>query len=79
METIVKDIAQESGIIQKTQELCQAVAEQSDFLEVKQKIDAFMGDEYLKFQYGQINELGNLLQMKQSHGDRSQGGGDCPI
>ncbi len=68
METIAKDIAQESGIIQKTQELCQTVAEQSDFLAVKQKIDAFMGDEYLKFQYGQINELGNLLQMKQSHG-----------
>ncbi len=60
--------AKESGIIQKTLELCQAVVDQGDFQSVKQKIDAFMSDELLKFQYKQVNDLGGLLQMKQNQG-----------
>ncbi len=60
--------AKESILIQKTQDLCQHIVEQADFQEVKQKLDAFLSDEYLKFQYGQLNDLGNLLQMKQSNG-----------
>lgn len=64
METRDKD----SGIIRKTQDLCQAITEQPDFQEVKGKWDAFMADEKLKFQYQQVNDLGNLLQMKQSNG-----------
>ena len=61
-------IAKESGIIQRTQDLCQAIVEQADFQELKGKLDAFMGDEFLKFQFQQVNDLGNLLQMKQSQG-----------
>src|SRR5712692_1704812 len=58
----------EGGIIQKTLDLCQAVAEQPDFQEMKQKLDAFMGDELVKFQFQQVNDLSGLLQMKQSNG-----------
>jgi cell fate (sporulation/competence/biofilm development) regulator YlbF (YheA/YmcA/DUF963 family) len=61
-------LAQESSIIQKTLELCQAVVEQPDFRSVKEKLDAFMADELAKFQFQQFNDLGGLLQMKQSHG-----------
>lgn len=64
MDTTAKD----SGIIQRTMDLCQAIVEQSDFQELKGKLDAFMADEYLKFQFQQVNDLGNLLQMKQSQG-----------
>lgn len=64
MDTTAKD----SGIIQRTMDLCQAIVEQSDFQELKEKLDAFMADEYLKFQFQQVNDLGNLLQMKQSQG-----------
>jgi cell fate (sporulation/competence/biofilm development) regulator YlbF (YheA/YmcA/DUF963 family) len=64
MDTKVK----EGGIIQRTIDLCQAVVDQSDFQEVKRKLDAFMSNEGLKFQYQQVNDLGNLLQMKQSNG-----------
>jgi len=64
MDTNVK----EGGIIQRTIDLCQAVVDQNDFQVVKQKLDAFMSNEYLKFQYQQVNDLGNLLQMKQSNG-----------
>ncbi len=64
MDTSVK----ESGIVQKTLDLCQTIAEQPDFQALKQKFDAFMADEYLKFTFQQVNDLGNLLQMKQSQG-----------
>ena len=60
--------AKESGIVQKTLDLCQAVVEQPDFQEVKEKFDAFVADEFLKFQFQQVNDLGSLLQMKQSEG-----------
>lgn len=58
----------ESHIIQRTLDLCQTVAEQPDFQALKASIDAFLADEPLKFQYQQINDLGQLLQMKQSDG-----------
>ena len=58
----------ESPIIQRTLDLCQAIVEQPDFQTLKERLDAFMGDELLKFQYQQVNDLGQLLQMKQSDG-----------
>ncbi len=64
----MQSIAKETGVIQKTQELCQAIAAQADFLALKQKLDAFFGDEMLKFQFQQVNELGSLLRMKQESG-----------
>jgi cell fate (sporulation/competence/biofilm development) regulator YlbF (YheA/YmcA/DUF963 family) len=64
METSSKD----SLIVQKTQDLCQTLVEQPEFQNLKSRLDAFMADEGLKFQYQQVNDLGNLLQMKQSHG-----------
>ncbi len=64
MESTLK----EGGIIQKTMDLCQAVTEQPDFQSLKQKLDAFMGNELVKFQYQQVNDLNNLLQMKQQDG-----------
>jgi len=58
----------ESHIIQRTLDLCGAIAEQPDFQALKERLDAFMSDELLKFQYQQVNDLGQLLQMKQSDG-----------
>ena len=58
----------ESHIIQRALDLCQTVSEQPDFQTLKSSIDAFLADEPLKFQYQQINDLGELLQMKQSDG-----------
>jgi cell fate (sporulation/competence/biofilm development) regulator YlbF (YheA/YmcA/DUF963 family) len=68
METNVKD----SGIVQKAQDLCEAIVSQPDFQSVKAKLDAFMSDEYVKFQYQQLNQLGSLLQMKQGNGTELQ-------
>src|ERR1700760_4738370 len=58
----------ESGLIHRTRDLCQALVEQPDFVEIKGKLDAFLSDELLKFKFQQVNDLGNLLQMKQSQG-----------
>jgi cell fate (sporulation/competence/biofilm development) regulator YlbF (YheA/YmcA/DUF963 family) len=58
----------ESHIIQRTLDLCQAVVDQPDFQSLKKSIDAFMADEPVKFQYQQLNEAGQLLQMKQRDG-----------
>src|SRR4051812_26692193 len=64
METTVK----ESPILLKAIELCGAVASQPDFLSLKAKVDTFMGDELVKFQFQQVNELNDLLQMRQRGG-----------
>ena len=58
----------QSPIIQRTLDLCQAIVEQPDFQTLKERLDAFMGNELLKLQYQQVNDLGQLLQMKQSEG-----------
>jgi cell fate (sporulation/competence/biofilm development) regulator YlbF (YheA/YmcA/DUF963 family) len=60
--------AKESPITQRTLELCQAIVDQSDFQVLKQKLDEFLSNELLKFEYQQVNGMGELLRMKQSQG-----------
>lgn len=64
MESTTKD----SPITQKTLELCQTIVSQPDFQSLKAKLDSFMRDEVVKFQFQQINELNEILQMKQQSG-----------
>ena len=68
MEAAMETKAKESPITQRTLELCQAISEQADFQTLKEKLDAFMSNELLKFEYQQVNSLGDLLRMKQSQG-----------
>lgn len=58
----------ESPITRRTLDLCQAIVDQPDFVSLKEKVDAFLADESLKFRYQQLNDLGQLLQMKQADG-----------
>jgi len=58
----------ESPIMLKALELCQAVADQPDFQSLKEKLDAFMRDELVKFQFQQVNDMNNLLQMRHQGG-----------
>ncbi len=66
--TAMESTAKESPIIQKTMELCNAVTSQPDFQELKSKVDAFMSDEGLKFQFQQVNQMNELLEMRQRGG-----------
>ena len=53
---------------EKIRELCHAITEHPDFNEMCTDIEAFMSDEKAKFEYQMLNEMGSLLQQKQSMG-----------
>src|SRR6266705_3251926 len=59
-------IATETELTQKTKDLCQAIVELPSFATVKERVDAFMSDELLKFQFQMVSDKGNLLQLKQN-------------
>ena len=59
---------QTSAVDEKIRALCQAVIELPDFPELRRKIDAFMADEKVKYEYQMLNDSGALLQQKQQYG-----------
>src|SRR5881275_2182191 len=56
---------EESPVIQKTKELCQAILEQPNMQSIRQRIDSFMGDEKSRAQYDGLMTKGQALQQKQ--------------
>jgi len=56
------------AIAEQTDVLCETIVSQSGFKKLHSKIEAFMNDEKLKYEYGLLNERGGLLQQKQEHG-----------
>jgi cell fate (sporulation/competence/biofilm development) regulator YlbF (YheA/YmcA/DUF963 family) len=59
---------EETTVIQKTRELCQAILEQPDVRAMRQKIDTFMADDRVKGQYESLMTQGQALQDKQRSG-----------
>ncbi len=55
-------------IKQGTDQLCESIVNQEGFKELYAKIDAFISDEKLKYEYSTLNERGALLQQKQQAG-----------
>ena len=55
-------------IKQSTEQLCESIVSQDGFPELYKKIEAFIGDEKLKYEYDQLNNTGMLLQQKQEAG-----------
>jgi cell fate (sporulation/competence/biofilm development) regulator YlbF (YheA/YmcA/DUF963 family) len=53
---------------QKTLELCEALVQQSQFQNIRQRIDAFMGDADAQLQYQTVNEKGRALHQRQHSG-----------
>jgi cell fate (sporulation/competence/biofilm development) regulator YlbF (YheA/YmcA/DUF963 family) len=51
--------------MQKTRELCQAILDQPSMQAIRQRIDAFMGDDKTKEQYESLINKGQALQQKQ--------------
>jgi cell fate (sporulation/competence/biofilm development) regulator YlbF (YheA/YmcA/DUF963 family) len=56
---------EETPVIQKTKELCQAILDQPDMQSIRQRIDAFMGDEPTRSLYDDLMSKGQALQQKQ--------------
>ena len=52
-------------IAKGTNHLCDAIVSQEGFANLYKKIDAFINDEKLKYEYSMLNERGALLQQKQ--------------
>lgn len=59
---------EESVVIQKTRELCQAILDEPDVRAMRQKIDAFMADDKTRGQYDALMMKGQMLQQKQQSG-----------
>ena len=55
-------------IAEGTNQLCEAIVGQKGFADLYKKIDAFINDEKLKYEYSMLNERGALLQQKQQAG-----------
>ena len=51
-----------------TDQLCESIVNQKGFKELYTKIDAFITDEKLKYEYSTLNDHGALLQQKQQTG-----------
>ena len=60
--------SQESAVIQKARELCQAIVEEPSFAEIRKSIDTFMSNETVQEQYQELTELGTMLRQKQQMG-----------
>src|SRR5438874_2693985 len=56
---------EESPVMQKTKELCQAILEQPNMQSIRRRIDAFMGDEQSRALYDGLVSKGQVLQQKQ--------------
>jgi cell fate (sporulation/competence/biofilm development) regulator YlbF (YheA/YmcA/DUF963 family) len=56
---------EETPILQKTRELCQTILEQPTMRSIRERIDAFMGDEQARAQYDGLMNKGQALQQKQ--------------
>jgi cell fate (sporulation/competence/biofilm development) regulator YlbF (YheA/YmcA/DUF963 family) len=64
----------ENGVlVQKTRDLCQAIIEQPEFIDIRQRIDAFMADSQAQAQYQELSELGGALRQKQQMGVPTDG------
>src|SRR6266446_2627868 len=61
-------ITENSTVLQKTRELCQAILDRPDFPMIRRQVDAFLADESIKTQYQELSDRGAMLQHKQQTG-----------
>ena len=61
-------ITDNTAVLQKTRELCQAILDQPDFPMIRRQVDAFLADESIKVQYQELSDRGAMLQHKQQTG-----------
>src|SRR5438132_7617070 len=61
-------ITDNTAVLLKTRELCQAMLDQPDFPMIRRQVDAFLADESIKVQYQELSDRGAMLQHKQQTG-----------
>ena len=65
---------EESVVLQKTRELCQALLDQPEVRTFRQNIETFMADDRARGQYDMLMAKGQALQQKQQSGQPLDGG-----
>lgn len=56
---------EEPPVLRKTKELCQTILDQPNMQSIRQRIDAFMGDDKAREDYDSLVNKGQALQQKQ--------------
>lgn len=56
---------EETPVIQKAKELCQAILDEPNMRSIRQRIDSFMANDAAKAQYDDVMSRGQALQQKQ--------------
>lgn len=59
---------EDSVIVQKTKELCEAILAQPDSQNIRSRISKFMADDKARGQFDALNEKGDFLHHKQHQG-----------
>ncbi|MGA0845618.1 MAG: YlbF family regulator [Luteolibacter sp.] len=58
----------QSAILDKTRELCAAIAENEEFLKLQESVENFLNDDEARLQYRSVHEQGEQLHQKQHAG-----------
>lgn len=61
-------LLQETTILEKTKELCEAIANDSEFIKLQADVERFLSDDSAKLQYRLVHEKGEELHHKQHAG-----------
>ncbi|WP_227021437.1 YlbF family regulator [Oceaniferula marina] len=61
-------LAKDSAVMAKTQELCEAISQDIEFLALQGQVERFLSDDAAKLQYQSVHERGEELHQKQHAG-----------
>ncbi|MDA7892123.1 YlbF family regulator [Akkermansiaceae bacterium] len=58
----------DSTVMAKTRDLCETIASDSDYRELLEKVERFLGDDEARLSYQSVHESGQALNQKQQAG-----------
>lgn len=61
-------LANDSAVMTKARELCATIVDDGRYLELKEQVETFLGDDAAKLMYQSVHERGSELQQKQQSG-----------
>ncbi len=61
-------LANDSNVMLKTRALCEAIANDAEFLALQGNVERFLSDDEAKLQYQALHEMGEALHQKQQAG-----------
>lgn len=64
----MQTLTEESVVIRKTKELCEALVQEPDFQAIRQRLETFLADDAARGQYDVLMMKGEALQQKQQLG-----------